>query len=172
MRSRLWQGSFTDLWCKVSTTLLAFSWFLGLSLGILFANSASDILVPMMRRAMESSVSIPGLLASAFLPFLVSALAISYCRPLLLIICSSKAFSFGFCSYGVGLVFGQGSWLARFLFLFSDCCLIPVLYFYWLRNISGSKASLHWELMVCIGLATIVGCLDICLISPFWAKLI
>lgn len=160
-------------WCKVSTRLLAFSWCLGMLLGMLAATAASDTLIPMMRRAVYCPVSIPGLLAATVLPFLFSAYAVSLSEPwLLLIISALKAFSFAFCACGVSLAFGQSGWLVRFLFLFSDCCLIPVLFLYWIRHISGKGNGKRWELPVCIGAALLIGCIDYCFVAPFLVSLL
>lgn len=160
-------------WRKTCVWILAFSWIVGMLFGILAASAASDILIPMMRGAVQSSVSIPGLLAATVLPFLFSAYAVSFSQPWAIpIISAVKAFSFGYCGYGVSLAFGQGSWLVRFLLLFSDCCLIPVLFHYWVRNISGEGDRRWQELPIYLCIALFVGCVDYCLIAPFLVSLI
>lgn len=160
-------------WRKTSPWLLALSWIIGMLLGIPAALAASEFLVPMMRGSVSYPVSIPGLLAATLLPFLISAYAVSLSEPwLLLFISTIKAFGFSFCACGVSLAFGQSSWLVRFLFLFSDHCLIPVLYLYWLRHIRGESMVTSWELPACIGTALAVGSIDYCLIAPFLVSLI
>ena len=162
-----------SLWRKFSPWLLALSWFSGMLLGTCAALATSEFLVPMMRQSVTRSVSIPGLLAASVVPFLFSAFAISLSEPwLLLIISTLKAFGFSFCACGVSLAFGQSSWLVRFLFLFSDHCLIPVMYLYWLRHIKGQVKTCFWEPAGCIGAALLVGCIDYCLVAPFLVSLI
>ena len=162
-----------SLWCKFSPWLLALSWFSGMLLGTCAALAASEFLVPMMRQSVTRSVSIPGLLAASTIPFLFSAFAVSLSEPwLLLIISTLKAFGFSFCACGVSLAFGQSSWLVRFLFLFSDHCLIPLMFLYWLRHIQGQATARLWESAVCIGVAVLVGCMDYCLVAPFLVSLI
>lgn len=170
---RLIKTDAVSIWRKTSPWLLALSWFLGMLLGVPAALAASEFLVPMMHESVQCSVSITGLLASTLLPFLLSAYAVSLSEPwLLLIISALKAFGFSYCACGVSLAFGQSSWLVRFLFLFSDHCLIPVLYLYWLRHIHGQTKAAVWELPACIGAALLVGSIDYCLIAPFLVSLI
>lgn len=170
---RLIKTDAVSIWRKTSPWLLALSWFLGMLLGVPAALAASEFLVPMMHESVQCSVSITGLLASTLLPFLLSAYAVSLSEPwLLLIISALKAFGFSYCACGVSLAFGQSSWLVRFLFLFSDHCLIPVLYLYWLRHIHGQTKTSVWELPACIGAALLVGSIDYCLIAPFLVSLI
>lgn len=170
---RLTRTEVMSFWRKTSPWLLALSWLVGMLLGISAALAASEFLVPMMRESVKCSVSITGLLAATLLPFLLSAYAVSLSEPwLLLIISALKAFGFGYCASGVSLAFGQSSWLVRFLFLFSDHCLIPVLYLYWLRHIRGQTKAAVWELPACVGFALLVGSIDYCLIAPFLVTLI
>ena len=162
-----------SFWRKTSPWFLALSWFIGVLLGIPAALAASEFLVPMMHESVQCSVSITGLLAATLLPFLLSAYAVSLSEPwLLLIISALKAFGFSYCACGVSLAFGQSSWLVRFLFLFSDHCLIPVLYLYWLRHIHGQTKAAVWELPTCVCVALLVGSIDYCLIAPFLVTLI
>ena len=160
-------------WRRFCRLLLAGSWCAGLLIGIAAANSAGTILAPMMRSAVMAPVSIVGLSAAALLPFLLSAYAVSISEPwLLLIISTFKAFGFSFCACAVSLTFGQSSWLVRFLFLFSDHCLAPVLYLYWLRHISGERNFSGWETVCFVAAAVLIGVIDFCLVSPFLATLI
>ena len=160
-------------WRKICTSFLALSWILGLLLGILAVSSASEMIVPMMRSAVSGSVSIPGLLAATLLPFLFSAYAVYYSEPwLLLIISVVKSFAFGFCAFGIYLAYGQSAWLVRFLFLFSDVFMMPVLYVYWLRHISGQVQPKVWVNASCVAAALVIGSIDYCLIAPFLVDII
>jgi hypothetical protein len=141
--------------------------------GIFAAYTASELLISLMRESVECSVSIPGLLTAAVLPFLLSAFAIGFGEPwLLLIISWVKAFGFGFCACGVSLAFGQCSWLVRPLFLFSDLCVVPMLYFYWLRHIGNEKKSTRWELPAILCASGAVAYLDYCFVAPFLVSII
>lgn len=160
-------------WRKSSPWLLALCWATGMLTGMTTAASAGEFLAPLMRQSVCCSASIPGLLAAVLLPFLLSAFAVYLHEPwLLLIISAFKAFSFGFCAFGVSLAFGQSSWLVRFLFLFSDLCLVPVLYVYWLRHIHTDAVSHRWELPGCLGMALLIGWIDYSFIAPFLVSII
>lgn len=155
-------------WKKHSPRLLAMSWVSGMLLGGIAAASAGDYLVSLMRQGAVCSASISGLLAAVLLPFLLSAFAVYLHEPwLLLIISAFKAFGFGFCAFAVGLAFGQSSWLVRFLFLFSDVSLMPVLYLYWLRHIQPDVSHRPWEIPGCVCIALLLGWIDYCYIAPF-----
>lgn len=165
--------SFILVWCKLSTFLLALSWVAGLLLGVCSAFSASSFLVPMMRESIGCSVSIPGLLVAAFLPFLFSIYAVYLSEPwFLLIISTLKAFCFGFCACGVSLAFGHCSWLVRFLFLFTDVFSIPVLYWYWVKHIKIETKPIVQETLVCMGFVACFVAIDYCFVAPFLVSLI
>ena len=160
-------------WRRSGKWLLILCWSTGLLFGNAVATNAGEFLVPMMRSAVSAPVSILGLLAAAVLPFLISAYAVSISEPwLLLIISTLKAFGFSFSACAVSLAFGQSSWLVRFLFLFSDHCVMPLLWLYWLRHISGEKAFSLQEMACFIAAAVVIGWMDYFMISPFLAALI
>lgn len=166
-------NSLLAFWRKFSPWLLAFSWFLGMILGILAASAASEALIPMMYQSVQCSVSSPGLLVAAVVPFLLSAFAVSLSKPqLLLIVSLLKAFSYGYCACGISLTFGQSSWLVRLLFLFSDHILIPMLYLYWVRHIQGCTDRRLSELWCFIAFALLVAGIDCYFVAPFLVTLI
>ena len=159
-------------WKRLCPWLLCFCWILGMILGVFSAHGAEASLVPLIRQSTRSPGSALGLLSAALLPFLLSGLAVSFSETwLLLLISAFKAFSFTFCAAGVSLAFGQSSWLVRFLFLFSDLSLIPVLYIYWLRHLRKDSKTRRWELPCCLIWATIVCGIDYLYIAPFLASI-
>lgn len=159
-------------WPRICPWLLGICWVLGMLLGVFSAHGAEGTLIPLIRQSVSSRSSALGALCAALLPFLLSALAVSFSEPwLLLLISSFKAFSFTFCACGVSLAFGQSSWLVRFLFLFSDLCLIPILYLYWLRHLRKDRITRYWELPCCLGWATLICGIDYWFISPFLASI-
>lgn len=160
-------------WRKGSTLFLAFFWFLGLAFGILFFLLSGDSFVSLMRGTLTSSVSIIRVLCVSLLPFLLSAFAVFISEPrLLLLICFGKAFLFSFVSFGVIQAFGSAGWLVRWLLLFSDCASVPVLYWFWLRNISGNSRFCFWEICGFLSMELLIGSIDYCLVSPFLARLL
>lgn len=157
--------------CNKANLFLAVSWCFGLLVGTLSAASASNTLIPMMRGAVSCPVSIFGLLLAVYLPFLLSALAAWFYPSLIYGLCAFKAFCFSYCAYGINLTFGNSAWLIRFLFLFSEGLLLPVLYLFWMRHISAGRTKLISELVLCALIATVVVIVDILWISPYLIRL-
>lgn len=165
-------ATFSKLWQRISPWLLGFSWLLGMTWGCISCESSREISAVLIHHSVDAVPSFVGALSVVILPFLLSAFAVSICEPwLLLIISTFKAFSFSFCAWGVCLAFGQSSWLVLFLFLFSDFCLVPALYFYWLRSIRNGRID-RWERRICILYLSIVFAMDYWVIGPFLRKII
>lgn len=159
--------------CKNPTNVLGFSWCLGLFAGVLIAYLASDSLSQMMPTAVESCASIVGLLFTVSLPFLLSAFAVSVAGAWLLIpIAFLKAFVFAFLGFGLITAYHCAGWLLRILFMFADCCTMPLLYNYWLKCCSGTSNSLWMSATAHLIPTLAIGILDFCVISPFLATLI
>lgn len=155
---------------KKDLLVLAFSWTLGLVLGLLCAESAGDAFASLVRAAGDSRVSIFGLLATVMLPFLLSAFS-SRGPWVIIVIAFLKAFLVCYTGYGVMMAFGGAGWLVRLLLLFSQCCTVPVLYWFWIdRLISQRKHWIRTALPVLVVL--IIGSFDYYVVSPFWAMLI
>ncbi len=152
---------------------LAFFYLSGLLLGITIAFTAGDVNLNLMRGIPHASVSIVGSLCITILPFLLSAIAVSISKPwLLLVISFAKGFLFSFIAFTAMQSFGNAGWLIRCLLCFSDGLFLPVLYFYWLRRISGRSTASCCETMLFLPLAVLIGSIDFRIISPFLARLI
>lgn len=152
--------------------VLAGIWLVGLLAGGVSFSKAGIHYFLLMRSAVFCSVSIVGLFACNFLPFLLSAFAVFFNKPRLLYwICFFKAFIFAGCSYGIMVSFGSAHWLVRLLLQFSDCCLVSVLCWFCLRHINGNLYAVKRDCIICTGLIAAVGMLDYCVVSPFLARL-
>lgn len=160
-------ATYSKLWQRISPWLLALSWLLGMTLGCISCDACREITAVLIRQSVGAVPSLIGTVSVVVLPFLLSAFAVSICEPwLLLIISTFKAFSFSFCAWGVCLAFGQSSWLVLFLFLFSDFCLVPALYFFWLRHIRSGRFG-RWGSVLLLLYVAIVFLMDYWLIGPF-----
>lgn len=158
---------------KGSVSFLAFGWILGLVSGFLFSLYAGDSLSTTMRAAASGCVSIPGLLSAIFLPLLFSAFAVYISQPWLLIpIAFGKAFLFSYLGVGVMAAFGSAGWLIRWLLMFSDSCSLPLLWWYWLRAVSGQRCFAVRNTAAAFAVALIIGSVDYCMVSPVLANLI
>lgn len=151
---------------------LALFWFSGLLTGSALSVAASDSLAPMMRMAVDCCVSIDGLLTAILLPFLLSVFAVLIHEPwLLLPIAFGKAFLVSFLGIGVLAAYGSAGWLVRGLLMFSDCCTLPLLYWYWSRHTSDQRGSGAVSALVLV-IAILIGSFDYCVVSPFLAAVI
>ena len=158
---------------KSSSAVLALFWFLGLVLGVFFSTAAGNTIATLMRTAVNSHVSISGLLTAILLPFLLSAFAVYIHEPWLLIpIAFAKAFVFSYVGLGVMTSYGSAGWLVRLLLMFGDCCSMPLLFWYWTRHISGQRKALLPVTAVVLVLAFVIGSFDFCVVSPFLASVI
>ena len=123
--------------------ILAICWINGIVFGVFCYSSSPTEVTSLMHRTLSCSVSIVGLLNAALIPFLLSALFMALSMPVMLfVLCFLKAFLFSFVSMGVLAYAGSGGWLLRYLFLFSDCVTLPVLFGYWFgfrRTLSRSQ---------------------------------
>lgn len=158
---------------RAAFLLLACTWMTGLMFGAFFSARAGDTYLLLMRTAASSRVSVTGLAASAYLPFLFAAFAVSVNKPKLLYpICFCKAFLSCAAFCGAALAFGSAGWLVRSLLSFTDLCLLPVFCWFMIRHIGGDVETLKKDLALCTGAAVLVGSLDYCVVSPFLAMLI
>lgn len=159
--------------CKVSVTFLASSFFLGLCAGSWFSIQAGILIFPTMRTAASCGVSIPGLLSANLLPLLFSAFAVYISQIWLLVpIAFWKAFQFSYVGMGVMAAFGSAGWLIRLLMMFSDILMLGVLWWYWLRALSGRRGCALVVSLVPFSAAVLIASLDYSVISPFLADMI
>lgn len=160
-------------WCRICKLLLAFAWYNGLLVGTLIAAMVDIDVFSLMRTAGDSRVSIVVLMAVIIIPFLISVLSVSLSKPwLLLPVCFFKAFSLGYCISGVCIIYGSAGWLVRLLLLFSSTVSAPVLYWFWLRHISGTKKYLWLDFMICAAVVFLITVIDYRMIAPLWDHLL
>ena len=146
---------------RVCCLLLALFWCVGLVLGVRAAFIVDNVFVSLMRLAVSSPVSIVGLLGSCLLPFLFTALAVFLSQDwLILPVCFLKSFTYGLCAKTIALTFGDSGWLIQLLFLFSDTCMLSVLFWFWIRHLAGNKATVVRDTAICIVVFIILGTLD------------
>ena len=153
---------------KGMSLILAICWINGIVFGVFCYSASPPEVISLMHRMLPCSVSIVGLLNAALIPFLLSALLIALSMPVMLIgLCFLKAFLFSFVSMGVLACAGSGGWLLRYLFLFSDCVTLPVLFGYWFGCVSTPKKS-RLVLATCVVflVLSLVTILDYHVIAP------
>ena len=164
------KASFRRIWHPASA--LFFFGTLSLILGALLAARAETSAFSLMRLAVPSLVSIVPLLALQLLPFLIAAYAVSISGPwLLTVVCSFKLFFFSYFGTLIWIAFGAAGWLVRFLLLFSDIILIPVLCWYCFRRMAGEYPEKN-DLGFCLGAVLLTALINCYFISPFLAKIL
>lgn len=123
--------------------LIVIVWILGLLLGTFAAHNLVDVYTAMIANFHLFNSSIYCFSFAVFLPLISSLVVLFLGRPNLLIpIAFTKGFLFSNVSSVVYLIFGNCGWLMRWLFLFTDSCLIPALILFWIYHISGNREHL------------------------------
>lgn len=136
-----------------------------------YASGAS--LISLMRSILYGSVSIMRLVFLLFLPFLLSALAVFCFGPRSIYpVAFGKGLLFSFVSMGVFSCFGSGGWLVWMFLCFSEIVTVPLLYWFWLRLLGGNHVAGLKESLLLLAPVFLIGSIDHCLITPFFADLI
>ena len=147
-------------------------WLIALFLGTYCAASSDPSVLSLVRRTAFGKVSTVCLMAAQLLPFLFAAYAAYIYNTILLLgACSVKLFLFGFAGYLVWTAFGSAGWLMRFLILFSDIALAPVLCLFCLRIHFGCAKRMK-ELLICMGIVVAIVLLDGFFFSVLLEKMI
>lgn len=159
--------------CPSSSLWLSCVWLAGLLLGLaasIYFSNAFGSWLPVLYQIYRSA---PLKLLLTFLPFLLSAFAVCLSRPgWLFLICGIKAVCFVVCSFVLCLCYGQAGWLARWLFMFSDACTLPLLFLYWMQNLAGNCVfswQRHVIFLFTIMLFTII---DHRIVTPYAVKFV
>ena len=155
-----------------SLLMLAFSCASGLFLGLFLASFSDASFFSLMRMAVSCRVSIVGLFAVSYLPFLISAFAVFIRKPrLLYAVMFIKMLLIAFCGLSCLAAYPSAGWLVRILLQFSDLLLVPVLCWFSLRHVCGA-GNLKRDFSFCTALFVFVCSLDYCVVSPFLVMLI
>lgn len=114
--------------------LLPIVWITGFAVGIFVSQLAVPLLLPLMRGMSFDSVSIVGLIVSSSVPFLISAFAVIYSRPVVLLsVCFLKTCFYTLSSVCLMQHYREGGWLIRWFLMAHENLGLPVLYLFWLR---------------------------------------
>lgn len=152
---------------------LAFAMMAGAFFGAYLANQSVDSFLPLMLVAAGCRMSIVGLIASRFLPFLFAAFAVYIAKYWLLIpVIFIKGCSITWCGCLTVTAFGSAGWLVQPLLQFSDFLLLPALFWFCIRRISEARATIWRDLKICGAAFVLTGALDYCIISPFLVMLL
>ena len=155
---------------KYGTSILAFSWTLGLVFGICSVTVGS--FSSAFRQAAGLSPSFFSTISVLLLPLVISFLALfAGWRWLLFPLAFLKALAFAYVGWSVVATFGSAGWLIRLLMMFSDCTTIPLLWWFWNKALTS-----EFDAMVPASIAAAltifgIGIIDYGVISPFLVSL-
>lgn len=154
-----------------SATLLVYIWLAGMLFGTLISILCREHLTSWLPLIYPVFGSVHCKIFFPLLPFLLSAFAVSFSRSAWLFwLCGIKSTLFSACCVNLCLLYGQAGWLARWIFLFFDVCSLPLLFFYWLRNL-GTHRDRHWYGRIVFYLVLLVLILiDYRIVAPYAAK--
>lgn len=152
--------------------LLISSWVLGLCTGTMFFFSDRDTFCALLRDFSFGYASAVGVLASIFLPFVLSIIAcacgafqwlsgIAFCR----------AFSFSFTFAGFLISFPTAGWLIRLLLCFDGVCSVPILLLFWMCALRAGGSLSASVLFLFAAFFLLIGSTYYCLVMPFAAGL-
>lgn len=152
---------------KFGPQLLALSWLLGLVCGGWVFRIAGSDLPSLMLLACQGQLSIVGLLSSALLALLFSALAVYFSLPgLVLVPAFIKAFLISWFFCGIYSAFGTAGWLVCLLLMFTDLCSGVLLFAYSRRFISGERRYFPELSCLCAVLGCLTAAVDYSFVAP------
>ena len=154
---------------KEMSTVLAVCWYSGILCGIIYFSVCDTGVISLMHRIASCSASIVGLLSVSFIPFLLTSFFLAISKIWVVFgVCFIKSFLFSFVSIGCLTTFGSGGWLLRYFLLFSDCVVLPALFWYCMRFISA-PVRVCWMITTITFVIVIVlfTVLDYRIIAPF-----
>lgn len=144
-------------------------WLCGLCTGCFLFYACGPFILSLMPCMPFQQVSIVGLLASIFLPFLFTYFSIVTGRSsYIFFVCFLKTLSFGFTGTYLVFTYLSANWLIQFLFLFSDCCCLPIFMWIWLSFFDSLPKSVVLQRFVfCFCVGFLVTLFDFNVVSPF-----
>ena len=144
---------------------LAFSFLAGLLSGAACFLGTDPSLVSLMCGSRFDAVSIIGLCLTLALPFLLSCCSWIYDSGLIFPVCFCRAFFFSYLHGLFSVCLGPAGWLLRYGVFCSDCLSLPLLYFFWRRQLRPHGRNIPIRLL-CTGLAVLIGIFDYHVIVP------
>ena len=150
---------------KSAAMILALCFVSGLLAGAMLSIQSRDLFIR-IRSEFSSSAGISAFIPT-MLPLLASGFAVYAKQPVLLMpVAFWKALSFSYVASGVIFAWGSAGWLVGGLTLFGSFCSLSVLWWYWLRHITG-EGFRHGTFFLALGAMALISLVDLLVISPF-----
>lgn len=160
-----------SFWRRNCNFFLACSWVSGLLAGQFLLLRADPSVYVLLRNAVSQPASIAGLFITAVVPFIFSAIAVSFSKPwLLVLLCFTRSLMFSYIVLGIAVSFGATSWLIRWIFLFSQCVSVSLEYWYWRHCISGEHGFDFIVFIFLISIVFLIVSLDYGVVLPFGVR--
>lgn len=158
---------------KGSSIFLAFSFFIGILIGIYLFRISEPSFLSLMRRCFVSPVSIVRFLSCAILPFLLSATAVLFSRSWLIYLISvTEAMLFSYTTLEIIFAFYPVGYFIRFLLLLGDCLSLPVLYFFWRNSLLHRSHTGYAEILLFLSIGFLIGCAELYIVSFIWTGIL
>lgn len=152
---------------------LAFDWLIGLVLGVVTSFYAMDSMPALIDSIFRNSHSGLGLLVSVWVWVALVTFTFRYFGSWALgTLVFLKAFLYAFFCCGVWLTFGASGWLLQILLVFSDTCMLPVLWFYILRCAGHHQPEYFLSTLFTASVASLIASIHYSVISPFLSKIL
>ena len=158
--------------CRKPILLLTTYWVCSVVAGAYLAYSLQDFF-PLMHAVLKNRVSIVGVATTAFLPFILSALAAYFSLPeLVYVIAAIKGVCLGFTSISLLICYADAAWLVYCLACFSSSFTLIPLFLFWIRYLAGSGKSMWCNVYRYFLYAIAIGAIDYLYVSPLISNVI
>ena len=155
---------------KYAVFILAYSWIIGLLLGITVAKNVT-ISFPALTAASQNHSFTSALIVIVF-PYIVSVLLMYMgLAQFIPAVAFLKSFNFAYVSWILMRDFGSASWLIQFLMMFSDCVSLPLLWWLWCRSLKSGHTSPISSSVPIVTAVIIIAILEHRFISPILSLL-
>ena len=150
---------------KSAAVILALCFVSGLLAGAMLCIQSRDLFSG-IRSGFSQSAGFSAFIPT-MLPLLASGLAVYAKQPVLLLpVAFWKALSFSYVASGVIFAWGSAGWLVGGLTLFGSFCSLSILWWYWLRHITGEGFQ-YGTFFPAMGAMVLISWSDLLVISPF-----
>lgn len=156
--------------CKCSTAILAFSWTMGLAVGL--CAIVSGCCDAIFYQAADITPTFFSIISVLLLPIMIAVLAVFIGQCWLIFpMAFLKAVAFAYVGWSVVITFGSAGWLIRLLLLFSDCASMPLLWWFWNKALVSDFDALVPASVAAVLTILGIGIVDYGVISPFLVSL-
>lgn len=156
---------------KYSAALLFCTFIFGFLAGALIVSSNATQFTLQIRSTAISQTSSIGLLTQIFFSCTATLLLCKTGRGYIFILSFVQALTFGIVATAIYHAYGSARWLVHGLMLFTRTITLILLFWFWLRIVSGQAHSIFQDFLITLCVSVLAAVFDIYLISPILLKL-